>query len=75
MSEIGARVIVRPEFADLFIQPFRRWIKEGRPATCKEGRPIGDRGVLIQFDCRSKPKRPHDYQLRVKACNLEVLPK
>ena len=71
--KVGDKVtFARPEVAAVsYVQPFRRWVKEGRQATVTsvyEGR------VNLQFDCARKPKRPLDYALpNVWACDLKVL--
>ena len=60
----GDRVkFLRPDTVAIsYLQPFRRWIEQGRGATVVS---VDSRGqAMVQFDCARPPKRPSDYCLR-----------
>jgi len=72
---VGARVRVRKDRADRYIQPYRNWISAGRLATViMEREPTHlRRRFTVRFDCKRTPRRQSDYDMDFSGEELELV--
>lgn len=62
----GDRIVIKPEIADGFLLPLRKYAQSGRPATIIAAR---DDGYIVEFDWlgkKPKPVTPTTFVLRFK---------
>jgi len=70
----GDRVIIKPELAERFILPQRKWAHERRQATvvAPPDPSMGRSGYIIEFDAKRKVKYQHTLRLSVSADEIQT---